>query len=437
MKKKLINLCILLSLFFAGSKSISQVDCGTSVLSTSPILTEIGGYLKPERTDLTNGVPSLSSATFKMLFVFIQFQGEDPNSQTSEWQIGQPPEYINKLFSEQKVETGNYWERYNSQTQLLSDYYMEVSRGVLDVTGITRNIIMDNPISSYNVPGGYTIMLNEIYGKLAADLTINWYLLDKWRRNPTTGLFENETDNFIDMIGLFFRTVTIPSIFMANAAGYVPLGGPQYGLPNGKLIGTERNEFGSGFVCMGNSNPNGKSRNLGIAIHEIGHYLYAGNHSTSGIMTSRGGISINDFFYSGFERMKLGYVTANTVSYDITHYQLDDVSGRDGTSNLMIKVPINSNEFFLIENRRKLSQYDVYMLGDTVRGEPIVIDALDKDKGVYIYHSMNNNYYASNVDLECADGLWNWTEQGYTTPDWSPTQQVQIIARNVQVPIFL
>lgn len=426
MKKKLINLCILLSLLLAGNYAISQVDCGTTVLSTSPVLTEIGGYLKPERTDLTNGIPSLPSATFKMLFVFVQFQGEGVQGFT-EWPVGGAPTYINSLLAVDKVTTGNYWDRYNSQTQLLSDYYMEVSRGTLDVTGITRNIIMESALSDYT----YTTMLNEIYSKLAADQTINWYLLDQWRKNQTTGLFENETDNYIDMIGLFFRTVTTQGIFTYNAAGYVPLGGPAYPLPNGKLIGTQRDEFGSGFVCMGNSSPNGKSRNLGIAIHEIGHYLYGGVHSTSGIMTSRGGISINDFFYSGFERMKLGYVTANTVNYNFNNYQLDDVSGRDGTTNLIMKVPINSNEFFLIENRRKISQYDVYMLGDTVRGEPIVIDALDKGKGVYIYHSMSGNNYASNVDLECADGLWDWTNQGYTTPDWSSTQQVPIIARNV------
>jgi len=387
--------------------------------------------LKPERTDKSNG--QNCDGTFKVLFVFIQFQGEDPNSQTNEWQIGQPPVYINQLFSEFKLYSGNYWDRYSDQTQFFSDYYMEVSRGILDVTGITRNILLDYTASEYkNNPNlGYNGMLSEIYYKLSQDLTINWFQLDQWRRNNTTGLFENFPDTYIDMIGLFFRTVTIPSLFIHNAAGYVPLYGPQYSLPNGKFIGPDRSDLGSGFLCMGNSKPNGKSRNIGIAIHEIGHYLYNGNHSTSGIMTSRGGMSINDFFYSGFERMKLGYVTANTVNYNFNDYQLDDVSGRDGTSNLMMKVPINSNEFFLIENRRKLSQYDIYMLGDTVRCEPLIIDAWDKGKGVYIYHSMNNNYYASNVDLECADGLWHWTLQGYTTPDWSPSQQVPIIAKDI------
>lgn len=434
MKKKLINLCISLLLLLTVSNAFPQDECGTTVLSTSPVLIDIGGYLKPGRTDKSNN--QNCDGTFKMLFVFIQFPDEDPESESTEWQIGHPPEYINKLFSENKLYTGNYWDRYSDQTQFFSDYYMEVSRGVLDVTGITRNIILDYTASEYNAIGGpgYNGMLSEIYYKLSQDQTIIWPDLDQWRRDNTTGLFEKAPDNYIDMIGLFFRTNPVPALFSHGPAGYVPLYGPAYQLPNNKLIGISRNEFGSGFVSLGwSGSPNVKIRNIGIAIHEIGHYLFDGLHSSSGIMTSRGGISINDFFYSGFERMKLGYVTANTVNYNFNDFQFDDVSGRDGTSNLMMKVPITTDDFFLIESRRKISQYDVYMLGDTVRLEPTKTDALDKGTGVYIYHSMNGNSYTGSVDLECADGLWDWTIQGTTSPDWNDGQQLPIIARNTAV----
>ena len=437
MNKKLKILCILFSMLFMGEYAFPQSwygdlspnDCGTIDISTSPILTDIGGYLKPERTDLSNGVPSDPLATFKMLFVFIQFQNEI-NPSYGEWPAGSGPVYMNSLFASQKVQTGNYWERYNSQTQLLSDYYMEISRGTLDVTGITRSIILDHPLSYY--PGGYlgyNTILNEVYGKLAADITINWYQLDQWKKNLTTGLFENVGDNYIDMIGLIFRSVPITGIFPTSEAGYVPLMGPEYQLPNNKLIGPYGNEFGSGFVCKGKDFVNNKARNIGICIHEIGHYLFSFGHSTSGIMTSRGGLSLNDLFYSGFERMKLGYILPTTVNFGPIHYLLDDVSGRDGNTTLLLKVPISSTEFFLVENRRKLSQYDVYTIGDTVRCEPFTVDALDKGKGLFIYHAMSGLNYSSNVDIECADGLWNWSDLGTTTPDWSNDQQVQILAR--------
>lgn len=433
MKKKLINLCILFSLFVLSSTVIPQNECGTSVLSTSPVLVDFGGYLKPERTDLSNG--QYCNGTFKMLFVFVQFPDEPQNSQSYEWPIGEPPIYINQLFAEQKVQTGNYWDRYSHDNQFFSDYYMEVSRGILDVTGITRNIKLSKSSSYYKslgFPAGYNAILSEIYSRLYNDTQdpIDWETLDQWRRT-STGLFEYEADGYIDMIGIFFRTIpTEGLIWYDGAAGYVPLYGPEYELPNGKKFGPFRDAHGSGFICKGwHTAPNAKLRNFGIAIHEIGHYLYENIHSSSGIMTSRGGISINDFFYSGFERMKLGYVTANTVDWSNPEYQLDDVSGREGTTNLMMKVPISSTEFFLIENRRKISQYDIYMLGDTA-GFNQFINAGDKGKGVYIYHSMNGLNYASNVDVECADGLWNWTEQGMTTPDWSDIQQVSIYARS-------
>lgn len=160
----------MLSLLMLNSIAFPQDECGTTELSNSPVLVDYGGYLKPERTDLSNGVPSQSGATFKMVFVFVQFPNEDPNSQSSEWPIGQPPVYINQLFSENKIQTGNYWERYSDQTQFFSDYYMEVSRGKLDVTGITRNIILDRDAyyyKSFNTTqdphAGYNIMLDEIY----------------------------------------------------------------------------------------------------------------------------------------------------------------------------------------------------------------------------------------------------------------------------------
>ncbi len=432
MKKKLINLCILfLWLFFTGNL-LPQDYCGTTEISTVPILNDIGGYLKPERTDKSNG--QNYDGTFKMLFVFVQFQGENPVPPSYEWPIGQPPIYKDQLFSENKLYTGNYWDRYSDQNQFFSDYYMEVSRGILDVTGITRNIILDHTASEYrDIPelGGYNGMLSEIYYKLSHDQVqpIDWESLDRWRRNNTTGLFEGIADSYIDMIGLFFRTNPVAGLFIHDAAGYVPLFGPEYSLPNNKKIGPNRDQYGSGFLSLGWSNsPNSKLRNFGIAIHEIGHYLFANNHSSSGLMTSRGGISINDFFYSGFERMKLGYVDATTVDFNQVEYQLDDVSGRDGTSNLMLKVPISPTEFFLIENRRKISQYDIYMLGDTA-GYNQLIDAGDKGKGIYIYHAMEGYDYAGNVDLECADGLWNWSANGYTTPDWDLSQQMPIIAR--------
>lgn len=70
------------------------------------------------------------------------------------------------------------------------------------------------------------------------------------------------------------------------------------------------------------------------------------------------------------------------------------------------------------------------MLGDTSQTDPMRYTG-DYGKGVYIYHTTNNLNYTSNVDVECADGLWNWVTDGTQTPDWSPTQNISLIRRNI------
>jgi len=279
--------------------------------------------------------------------------------------------------------------------------------------------------------------LSEIYTRLKSDSTINWSKFDRWSRNNTTNNYVLDEDNYLDMMGLFFRYVRSDDFLLTNgAAGEVPLYGPQYTFyANGNdtvKVGTDRNQYGSGFIAKGTSvsGPLPYSRAMGIAIHEYGHYLFSRVHSTTGIMTSNGGISVNDLFMSGYEKYRLGLLDTATVNFgNPVTYNLGDASGRNGSLQIL-KVPISNTEFFIIENRRKISQWDTYMLGDTSQNDPFR-NTGDYGKGVYIYHSNDVNLnYAGNVDIECADGLWNWTTNGYTYPDWSDQQTVSIIRRN-------
>lgn len=244
-------------------------------------------------------------------------------------------------------------------------------------------------------------------------------------------------DKYLDMMGLFFRHVIgVDFLNSGVGAGEVPLRGPDNFIlfansTDTVKIGAERTDTGSGFIAKGNiGQPLGYNKAMGVAIHEYGHYLFDIVHSTSGIMTSNGGISINDLFMSGYEKYKLGLLDTLTVNYNNqSTYTIGDISGRNGSTQLL-RVPISSSEFFIIENRRKISQWDVYMLGDTSQVDPFR-NTGEYGKGVYIYH--NNNVglnYAGNVDIECADGLWNWSYDGQTTPDWSSTLLVNIYKRS-------
>ncbi|MBN8570619.1 MAG: T9SS type A sorting domain-containing protein [Ignavibacteria bacterium] len=414
--------------FFLFSSLHAQDICGTQDEVTSGAGSYTGGYLKPHRTDLSNGSPAPSDAKLNILLVFIRFP--DDSAYDPDWTAGSAPSYMNNLLATTKNASGDFWNRYSSTTALLSDYYQEVSRGTMHVTGIARYIQMNDNNNKYT---NYDDMLEEIYVKLKADNTIDWPDFDHWGEGNSVGNFEysDEGDGFIDMMGLIFRRDAVGVTAAPGAAGYVPLFGPNnYEIDpvNNKFIGDNRDYEGSGFVAVGNIGVINKNRVLGVCIHEMGHYLFANNHSTSGIMTSRGGVSVNDFFYSGFERYKLGYVDATTVNFSTNPNTLEDVSGRGSNNNLTLRVPINNNEFFLIENRRKISQYDTYMLGDTSQTDPFRPTG-DYGKGVYIYHTMNGLNYTSNVDVECADGLWNWVTDGSRHPDWDPINTLPLLKR--------
>lgn len=440
MKKHIKNLCIFLLLLLCLDTSVySQSECGTEDFSSgqAPYVNDFyGGYLKPQRTDYSNGSPSQSNATYNMLFVFIQFQDENENS--DEWPKGDPPTFMDKFLVKDKNSTGDFWNRYRDSS--LSDYYQELSRGAFHVTGESRHLITNYSWDYYINNGGYNALLTEIYNKLKTDTTINWVKFDQWSRNDATNNYVNYPDKYLDMMGLFFRDVIGSDFLIANgAAGYVPLFGPDnfvvYANASDTVkIGANRNKFGSGFVAKGNLGPLGFYRSLGIAIHEFGHYLFGNNHSTSGIMTSNGGLSINDMFMSGYEKYKLGLLDTTTVSFSVNSYSVRDISGRNGSGQSpdfpqILRIPITSTDFFIIENRRKISDWDIYMLGDTARLDPFRPTG-DYGKGIYIYH--NNNIglnYTGNVDMECADGLWNWSNFGYENPDWTNSDTVLVKLR--------
>ncbi|MBL0108807.1 MAG: T9SS type A sorting domain-containing protein [Ignavibacteria bacterium] len=450
MKKLIKNLCIyLLFAILLSSNLYSQDQCGTQDFpyGQAPYANNFfGGYLKPQRTDYSDGVyipyPQNLTATLNMLFVFVQFQ--DENKTSDEWPINYPPTFMDKFLVKNKNSSGDFWNRYKDSS--LSDYYQEISKGAFHVTGESRHLKMYHTWNYYKDTVFYNGFLTEIYQRLGADTTINWEKFDLWSRNdPPADNYIFTKDKYLDMMGIFVRDL-VGADFVGFGGelgnpGYVPLHGPTdyviYKNANDTVkIGSERDKFGSGFVAKGTQGPLGFYRSLGIAIHEYGHYLFSNVHSTSGIMTSNGGISINDLFMSGFEKYKLGLLDTLTANFNqSTSYSIRDISGRNGSSQSpdfpqILRIPITNTDYFIIENRRKISSWDVYMLGDTSKLDPFRPTG-DYGKGIYIYHSNNIGLnYTGNVDMECADGLWNWSNYGYEHPDWSDESTVLVKLRD-------
>ncbi|MBK6538185.1 MAG: hypothetical protein IPG09_10550 [Ignavibacteria bacterium] len=90
-------------------------------------------------------------------------------------------------------------------------------------------------------------------------------------------------------------------------------------------------------------------------------------------------------------------------------------------------------------NRRKVSQYDIRMTGDTLsEDQNYHFKKLNPQygKGLYIYHVKGGYEYGQtgndkDMDLECADGLWNWESTGLTRPPiWNQNGSAYIYKRS-------
>jgi len=421
MKTKQILVFLVVILFFSVCKQSFSQDCPLDSINPviAPSQNGVGGFYKPHRTDISNGNPAPSQATFNIIIVFAQFP--DESIQSSDWPIDSIPKYMNSLLAPSKNSSGNYWDRYSSTNEILSDYYQELSGGKFHVTGITRHYIYNDIRSKYT---GVAEMNNEIYGKLAADPNIIWTDFDRWTPLGGDGNYEYARDGAVDMVVIVRRT-------FPGYSGFAGLDGNSYQVDalNNIWIRNGFSAIGSGAVVQGNNTfgPVGFSQMIAVGIHEIGHFLW-GYHSSTGLMTSRNGLSIHDLFASPFEKIKLGYLSPTEVSFPSTNITLGDISNRSSNDQLL-KVPISSDEYFLIENRRKISGYDKIMLGDTTALD-LKKDVGDKGKGVYIYHGKETGYYPQGQDEECADGLWNWTVDGTQTPDWSNSQNIPLIRKD-------
>jgi hypothetical protein len=437
MANKLFFLCILINLVFVYSNSYPQnfllTDCQHIQAGDRYHITDnvTGGLFKPYNTT-QNGAPD--SASFRILLVFVQFADEPVDCDY--WPKGQAPKYMNELLAENKKTNGNYWERYNQNTEMLSAWYQEVSKGKMHVTGKAYYIPLTydaNYYLSYSSDEEVRMrnMNNEIFDKLT-QAGVQWQDYDNW--SGSDGNFYYRGDNYVDMIIKVHRHTVVNWLFPGNNAGYAhlgfnPLDGIDISVGNGKYIndGFYKSNC-SGVTVVGTSHgPASKDWVFNIAKHEIGHYWFGASHTSPGVGIMGGG----EIYLGAWESLKLGYLTSTTINFNSGSYNLNDITSRNSNGEIL-QVPIDgSSEYFLITNRRQVSYFDKTMLGDTAKDDwQRVLDPnVDYGKGVYIYHHTQGMTFQSANDMECADGLWNWTYTGTTTPDWNDQQIMDVYER--------
>ena len=407
------------------------------------------GYLKPSVTD----VNTPQDAYFPVLIVFVQFVN-DPGPDVSWWPRGGAPLYLNQLLASQKKYpvNGNWWDTYSEENEIISDFWLEQSRGHFHVVGKTVSIVLDHDYFYYQTNGLVNKVNDDIYAKLKNIGIIDWSQFDKWTVTVTDGVAETkyQPDGYVDMIYKIHRShaplISLPAggisalgesytqgmNYLIDPVNHIYINGDYYYQGSGITMspGFGGNEYGLDYFPYA---PLTKTGVASFSEHEHGHYLFGPGHTNYGKMSGGNSPFGVDECLSPWEKISIGYMIPKVVNYSFYNYEIGDFSSRNlNDTGEVLQVPVsilNDDEFFLIAIRNKVSNYDKIMWGDTAHGNPYRSINPQYGKGIYIYHTFEGYSYSGMVDQECADGLFSWTLQGYEHPDWSDDQNVEYFTR--------
>ncbi len=294
----------------------------------------------------------------------------------------------------------------------LSEYYAEVSGGMLTVTGVASDWVpLSNTASYYEAPPG-----GDAYGRtgefirevlLGADpyLEFSQFDNDGVDNIPNSG----DDDGFVDMVAFIYRS--LPG--SCGGPGILPHRGTYAEWWNAPFTTKDRAANG-GFVRVLDYTIQSGAKcgwrgydsimGSGTVAHEIGHALDLpdlydttppANPNSYGIgwwgLMGYGGdnTEISPAHLSAWSKDYLGWVNVTTVSTN-SSWQLDAV--QTGRSVLRVDVP-GSAEYFLLSNRQTVST------DDNLPGPGLLIWHIDDAVG------HNDDPLHKRVDLEEADGL--------------------------------
>lgn len=309
----------------------------------------------------------------------------------------------------------DWWNAYNPQSQSISSHWMEMSRGKMHVLGKAYYVKLGKGRESYTSDAQIN---KEIWDTLSNRPDMNWKHYDRWKDTVVNGKyhFVYDGDGIVDMIYKFSKTKGI-----ASPTGYAGLNSGRDTVDHSQGIVIEGGYWlrGSGATLQ---YVDTKAGYIGGMMHEHCHYTHmVWTHMTYSKVSYGFGF---DGFASPSDMIINRYMTMQEFDFTDYVYELGEyVSRNSSLEGNILKVPIDgtNDEFFMLTYRSKSSYWDRIMLGDTAILNRYGIDN-DYGKGVYIYHvpdgiSIPNHNNASFMDLESADGYWDWEFVDVTSRD--------------------
>lgn len=316
-----------------------------------------------------------ASDTIKIVAVLVQFQEDSDPRTTGNGKFDLSNKYYNpSLQRDTVIDSPPYDSLYFiDHLEFLKNYYKKSSKGRLDINYKLYGKVITLP----NVMSYYSPQKNENNSKLGQ------LFLDTWSRadsiinlsgydttNTAFVIFHSGTGRDIDLTSIFGYDpypYDIPSVFLGNKNlielsinGYTTQSG--FVIRNSLIIpSTELRELNliSGNVLL-------QLGINGILCASIGSYLGLPdlfNTSTGktaigrfGLMDGQSIFSYNGIFPpepSAWEKIYLGWVNPVVISSGDSYISLKTSSSDYNTDTTVIKVLMNSKEYFLIENRNR------------------------------------------------------------------------------------
>lgn len=372
MQKPIKNISYILLLVFIVA------SCKTFLISDIQKKYKVENFC-PKKELQNKGVNITSKGKLKALFIFVMFK-DDTLTKSSSWKYDTNvlPSWASKLVNpsdDKKFPEVN-----------LTHYFYEMSQGNFLLFGdvYPKIVIPDSAESKYKsiAQVNYEILKN-------LDDKIDYSKYDNWKRTQK-GKFINEPDGNVDLVCLIYRNFANKLFYNQGWTGSAHFYMTKNIKTNdGVTINTGRLHKGSGIQQRGGKH--GFDYTKYISAHEFAHFLFGGGHirnTTNLSLLNTGPVWNESRGMHSWERERLGWINYTEVQLDKNlSFTLDDYI----TTGDVLRISLNKNEWYLVENHQKISQHD-----------------WAKDKGIYIYHIQNANQFPPRITIECADGNWDF-----------------------------
>jgi len=413
---------------FSSDLAVCQVD--DLHCATTSALSQSGNYQPPLNVVRLGGKEITTQGVLRVLVVYVRFQ--DDQREYSEWPYYQLlPDYAQYFVDQQVPGPGGTYTPGN-----FSDFIDRASGGdgngtlgSFKMIGDVYYVTTDGPRSAYLDD---EVVHDHVFSKLDNPIgpyNVNFALYDNWTFISGGNYFLHTPapDGKVDYIFMNWRDAsksygpsvggikTIHSFALTNDFN-----------SNGQQVQIHSTSGGTAYRMYEWGGPfdaydGRKAHAIFYPGEEFFHYVYGGSHLDDH------GFNIGNVNYfalmtsnalgnlCAYERYRAGWLNPEIVE---TNRIEDPVLLKDThIKNKAVMIPTrrdasnNIVEYFLIENFHSLNDYS--------SANPF-LRRIIPSKGLLVYHIQNDNLVDamySDLDIECADGRWNWSViKGANTP---------------------